>query len=121
MRTLMLKTLAAAVLGVALAAGACGAAAELAAYGSTFQPNQWTRLNQSDLQRTDAPLVYVPALKRFMVLGGSVSWPEYPKPHPFDEVALDPASGRWENWIPASKDWGPRFGDCQPPRWKSES
>ncbi len=56
-----------------------------------------------------------------MVLGGSIGWRDYPKPYPFDELALDLDSGQWENWIPLGKDWGPRFGDCHAPRWKSES
>jgi hypothetical protein len=77
-------------------------------------------LPDSDLRRSDAPVIYEPRLERFMVLGGSIGWTAYPKPHPFDELALDLSSGRWENWIPPGKDWGPQFGDCQAPRWKSE-
>jgi hypothetical protein len=88
---------------------------------SGLAANTWVKLEKADVRRIDAPLIYEPALKRFMVLGGSISWPEYPKPHPFDELALDMESGQWENWIPVGKDWGPRFGDCRAPRWKSES
>jgi hypothetical protein len=83
--------------------------------------NQWVKLDKADVKRIDAPLVYDGELRRFMILGGSVNWTEYPKPHPFDELALDASSGQWENWIPQDKDWGPRFGDCKAPRWKSES
>jgi hypothetical protein len=36
-------------------------------------------------------------------------------------LALQADSGQWENWLPKGKDWGPRLGDCKPPRWKSES
>ena len=60
-------------------------------------------------------------MRRFMVLGGSIGWDKYRQPHPFDELALDLTSGQWENWIPSGKDWGPRFGNCQAPGWKSES
>ena len=87
---------------------------------ASLTANRWVKLDNADVKRIDAPLVYHPELKRFMILGGSVSWPDYPRPHPFDELALDRAAGQWENWIPKGKDWGPRFGDCQPPRWKSE-
>jgi hypothetical protein len=83
--------------------------------------HRWTRLPNADVDRIDAPLVYEPGLNRFLILGGSIPWADYPKPHPFDELALDQESGRWENWIPRGKAWGPRFGNCQAPRWKSES
>ncbi len=72
-------------------------------------PNRWVKLDKADVKRPDAPLVYEPELKRFMVLGGSVGWPEYAQPHPFDELALDLGGGRWENWIPG-QGLGPRVG-----------
>jgi hypothetical protein len=85
--------------------------------------NQWTRLPQGDVpgQRWDVPLAYAPGQKRFLVLGGRTSWDEYRKgPRPFDQLALDAREGRWENWFPRGKDWGPRFGPCQAPGWKDE-
>ena len=42
------------------------------------------------------------------------------KPRSYDQLALDLKEGRWENWVPAGKEWGPRFGVCQPPVWKNE-
>ena len=126
-----------ALYGLMVLASSCSGAENLAQYDAKFVgtaeisrnlpagpatgPNQWVKLDKADLKRIDAPLVYEPELKRFMVLGGSVNWAEYPKPHPFDELALDQGSGQWENWIPQGKNWGPRFGDCTAPRWKGES
>ncbi|HOX04900.1 MAG TPA: sigma-70 family RNA polymerase sigma factor [Planctomycetota bacterium] len=83
--------------------------------------NQWVKLEKADCGRGDAPLVYEPGLGRFMALGGSIGSSYYPKPHPFDELALDLAAGQWENWLPPGKAWGPQFGDCKAPAWKSES
>jgi hypothetical protein len=85
--------------------------------------NEWVRLLQGDIpgQRWDVPLGYAPGLKRFFVLGGRTSWGEYRKgPRPFDQLALDLEAGRWENWFPRGKEWGPRFGPCQAPGWKDE-
>jgi hypothetical protein len=89
---------------------------------ASLPANQWARLGTATLGPRGSPqLVFDAALGRFMVLGGDVGWAHYPKPHPFDELALDLASGRWENWIPEGKDWGPQFGDCKAPGWKHES
>jgi hypothetical protein len=85
--------------------------------------NTWTRLEQGDIpgQRWDVPLGYAPELGRFLVLGGRTSWGEYRKePRPYDQLALDGKEGRWENWFPRGKDWGPRFGPCKAPSWKDE-
>jgi hypothetical protein len=83
-----------------------------------LKPNQWAKLDKAELRRGEAPLVWEPEAKRFMVLGGGIG-DGYAKPHPFDEVALDLARGEWENWIPKGKEWGPQFGDCKPPAWKT--
>ena len=82
--------------------------------------NQWSKLDKTDVKRVDAPLIYEPKHKRFMILGGSIGWNEYRKPHPFDLLALDLTTGQWENWVPPGKDWGPKFGDATAPGWKSE-
>jgi hypothetical protein len=85
--------------------------------------NDWTRLEQGDIpgQRWDVPLGYAPGLNRFLVLGGRTSWGEYRKgPRPYDQLALDARAGRWENWFPRGKEWGPRFGPCRVPAWKDE-
>jgi hypothetical protein len=96
---------------------ACAAVA--AAGEPELKPNQWVKLEKAALVRGSAPLVWEPELKRFMVLGGAVSWDKYEKPHPFDDLALDLARGEWENWIPKGKEWGPQFGDCKAPTWKT--
>jgi hypothetical protein len=59
-------------------------------------------------------------LKRFLILGGRITYADAPKPRSYDQLALDPKEGRWENWFPRGKDWGPKFGPCQPPAWKNE-
>ena len=96
-----------------------GALASATAAEPELKPNQWVKLAKAGLPHVDAPLVWEPEVKRFMVLGGAVAWDKYEKPHPFDELALDAARGEWENWIPPGKDWGPQFGDCKAPGWKT--
>ena len=115
-----------AILIVSLASGMLAeqvlfSAEPVASPASGLTANQWVKLDKADVKRNDVPLIYHPALKRFLVLGGSVPRAEYPQPHPFDELALDTQSGQWENWLPQGQNWGPRFGDCQAPGWKSES
>ncbi|HKI38617.1 MAG TPA: kelch repeat-containing protein [Gemmataceae bacterium] len=91
--------------------------------GAEPPANDWTRLEQGDIpgRRWDVPLGYAPGLNRFLVLGGRTSWDEYRKgPRPYDQLALDATEGRWENWLPRGKDWGPRFGPCKAPAWKDE-
>jgi hypothetical protein len=86
-------------------------------------PNTWVRLEKADIpgQRWDVPLGYTPGLKRFLVLGGRTSWGEYRKGiRPYDQLALDREEGRWENWFPRDKEWGPRFGPARAPSWKDE-
>ncbi|MHC4913994.1 MAG: Kelch repeat-containing protein [Planctomycetota bacterium] len=82
--------------------------------------NQWAELPGAIGRRGSPQLVYNPELKRFMLLGGDVGWREYPKPHPYDVLALEASFGRWENWLPEGKNWGPKFGDCKAPGWKNE-
>jgi hypothetical protein len=85
--------------------------------------NEWARLERGEVvgRRRDVPLGYAPGLKRFLVLGGRTSWGEYRKgPRAYDQLALDGKEGRWENWFPGGKDWGPRFGPCRAPGWKDE-
>ncbi|MCX7591524.1 MAG: hypothetical protein N2255_07845 [Kiritimatiellae bacterium] len=85
-------------------------------------PNEWQKLENAVVGiRLNPQLVFERSIRRFLLLGGDVGWPNYPKPHPYDELALDLGSARWENWLPVGKEWGPRFGDCKPPGWKSEA
>src|SRR5262245_1616290 len=79
--------------------------------------NSWFRLDNARIgPRGDPALVYDPVAKRFLVLGGGITWAIYAKqPHPYDDLALDQLGGRWENLYPANKKWGPRFGDARPP------
>src|SRR5437879_430605 len=86
-------------------------------------PNSWTLLEKAKVEgrRWDVPLGYSPDLKRFLVLGGCTDFGSYrSQPRPYDQLALDLTEGRWENWLPTGKDWGPKFGPCKAPAWKDE-
>lgn len=93
-------------------------------YAAEPAGNQWRMLDKAALagQRTDIPVAFVPPLGRFMVLGGRTHFREYREEgRPYDQLALDLAQGRWENWFPSGKDsWGPKFGNVQAPPWKDE-
>jgi hypothetical protein len=85
-------------------------------------PNQWLKLDKATIEgrRWDVPLGYAPDLGRFLVLGGRTTFADYKKPRSYDVLALNRTEGRWENWFPRGKEWGPRFGPCQAPGWKDE-
>lgn len=118
-RPLALLLVLGALLGARARAGGNGTAAKVDL--STLPPNQWTKVAGAKVgKRWNPPLFYDAAGKRFMIAGGNVGWPGYPKPHPYDVLAFDAASGQWENWLPTGKKWGPKFGDCKAPSWKSE-
>jgi hypothetical protein len=89
---------------------------------STPSVNTWVKLPKARIgPRGDPALVFDPVARRFLVLGGGISWPIYGKqPHPFDDLALDRTAGQWENLFPANKNWGPKFGDAKPPTFKNE-
>ena len=74
-------------------------------------PNTWTKLDKAVIEgrRWDVPVGYSPELKRFLVLGGRISFADAKKPRSYDVLALDTKEGRWENWFPAGKDWGPKL------------
>ena len=84
-------------------------------------PNGWVRLEKAHAgSRSDPALVYDGAGKRFLLLGGGISWPRHAKPRPYDDLALDVSAGVWENLYPAGKSWGPKVGACKPPRFRNE-
>src|SRR4029079_10667002 len=89
---------------------------------TTPHANAWVKLDSARIgPRGDPALVFDPVAKRFLVLGGNISWPIYGKqPHPFDDLALDRSAGKWENLYPSGKTWGPIFGDAAPPTFKNE-
>src|SRR5262245_15651519 len=86
----------------------------VAAFGDEKQAppsaNTWVKLAGARIgPRSDPALVFDPAARRFLVLGGGIAWPIYGKqPHPFDDLALDQSAGQWENIYPSGKNWGPR-------------
>jgi len=88
----------------------------------TPSPNTWTKLDKAviECRRCDVPIGYSPELKRFLVLGGRITQADSRKPRSYDQLALDRGEGRFENWYPKGKDWGPKFGKCNPPPWKNE-
>lgn len=88
--------------------------------GSAAEPNSWSKSEAViEGRRWDVPLGYDPAAKRFLVLGGRTDWANYKKPRSYDVLSFDP-SGKWKNEFPAKADWGPGFGACTAPSWKSE-
>lgn len=101
---------------------ACLAHASIITIAAEPSPNTWTMLDKATIEgrRWDVPVGYSPELKRFLVLGGRISYADVKKPRSYDQLALDLKESRWENWYPKSKDWGPKFGPCQPPAWKDE-
>lgn len=96
--------------------------APVARAGDPPPANTWVLLDKAIIEgrRWDVPVGYSPDLKRFLVLGGRITFADAKKPRSFDQLALDPPSGRWENWFPKDKEWGPAFGASQPPAWKDE-
>src|SRR3954469_20679526 len=94
----------------------------LAGVGRAADANVWVKPEKGTItgQRWDVPLGYDPGAKRFLVLGGRTSFGEYKKARPYDELALDLGEGRWENWFPKGKDWGPAFGPSKAPAWADE-
>ena len=95
--------------------------AALLAIAAEPSPNTWVKLDKATIEgrRHDVPLGYDSGLKRFFVLGGRTNFDDYKKPRSYDELALDSKEGEWENWFPAGKDWGSRFGPCHAPGWKA--
>jgi hypothetical protein len=95
----------------------------LTARAAAQEPNVWARLADADIvgQRYDIPLGYAADSKKFIILGGRTNYGEYKKPRSYDILHLDAKAGRWENAFPPGKDWGPRFGPCAAPAWKSEA
>jgi hypothetical protein len=94
-----------------LAAGAFCPAGELPV-------NQWVELKEATAgQRGVAALIYSEEAKRFLAVGGELSW-NAKGDQPYGDLALDVAEGKWENWYPAGKSYGPKFGPCQPPKFK---
>jgi hypothetical protein len=95
-------------------------------FGDEMRPrlgvNTWVKLDKARIgPRGDPALVFDPVARRFLVLGGGISWPIYGKqPHPFDDLALDRSAGEWENLFPANKNWGPKFGAAKPSLFKNE-
>jgi hypothetical protein len=107
------------LLAVAGWASIAGALARPAAAPDGVPANRWVKQERAMIG-PDAPIavVWPPRVKRFMSLGWISGAYDKRAPYTYDELAFDPASGRWENWFPEGKGWGPKFGPCKPPGWK---
>jgi len=78
----------------------------------------WVELKEATVgKRGIAALVYSEEAKRFLALGGGLHW-DAKGDQPYADLALDIAEGKWENWYPPGKSYGPKFGPCQPPKFK---
>src|SRR6266545_451710 len=108
----MIRTLSAAVL--------CLLAAPLVA----AEPNTWVKVDGGAIEgrRWDVPLGYSPELKRFLVLGGRVSWADAKKPRHYDVLSITPdKDAKWRNELPEfGAKWGGETGPITVPAWKSE-
>src|SRR5579871_2396556 len=73
-------------------------------------PNTWVKIDGGAIEgrRWDVPLGYSPDLKRFLVLGGRVSWSEGKKPRHYDVLSITPdKDAKWRNELPEfGKKWG---------------
>jgi hypothetical protein len=77
--------------------------------------NQWVLMKDADFgRRVPRSLIYSPEVGRFMTLGGELNW-DAKGDQPYGDLALDIAEGKWENWYPQGKSFGPKFGPCQAP------
>lgn len=89
---------------------------------SAQEPNVWRKIETAKIEgrRYETPLGYAPELKKFLVLGGRMSWADNKKPRSFDQLALDQSTNQWENWHPPHVPWASKFGPLSAPPWKSE-
>jgi hypothetical protein len=106
------------VLSVAVLAAAAGLAA--GAMAGELPANTWVKLSADGLgPRFNPGLVYAPSLKKLVFFGGGIYL--YPKdgPFPYDMLSSEAGSGKWRNEFPPGKNWGPEYGNANPPEWKS--
>lgn len=87
----------------------------------TTAANTWTKHEKAVIagRRWDVPVGYSPELKRFLVLGGRVTFADARKPRSYDVLSLD-TSGEWHNELPAGAEWGKKTGTFAAPVWKDE-
>src|SRR5262245_61678500 len=88
------------------------------------EPNSWVKIDGGTIEgrRWDVPLGYSPDLKRFLVLGGRVSWADSKKPRHYDVLSVTPEKGaKWRNELPEfGAKWGGESGAINVPAWKNE-
>ena len=86
--------------------------------GKPVPRDGWVKVGSATIsRRADVALVYCPVSRRFLALGGEPTYGSKP-PLPYDDLALDAKEGRWENWYPRGRSFGPRFGPSKPPGFK---
>ena len=88
------------------------------------EPNSWVKIDGGAIEgrRWDVPLGYSPELKRFLVLGGRVTWADTKKPRHYDVLSITPAKdAKWRNELPEfGAKWGDETGPIAVPAWKNE-
>lgn len=88
------------------------------------EPNTWVKVEGGTIEgrRWDVPLGYSPELKRFLVLGGRVSWADAKKPRHYDVLSITPTKdAKWRNELPEfGAKWGSETGPISVPGWKNE-
>ncbi len=88
------------------------------------EPNTWVKIDGGQIEgrRWDVPLGYDPVAKRFLVLGGRVTWADTKKARPYDVLSITPEKGaKWRNELPEfGAKWGGETGPITVPAWKSE-
>src|SRR5262249_4256574 len=83
--------------------------------------NIWTKHDKAAVvgRRWDVPLGYAPGMKRFLVLGGRVSYADARKERSYDVLSLG-ADHAWRNELPFDIKWGKEQGPFVVPAWKDE-
>lgn len=83
--------------------------------------NVWTKHEKAAIagRRWDVPLGYAPGLKRFLVLGGRISYADARKERSYDVLSLG-ADRAWRNELPFDIKWGKDEGPFVAPPWKDE-
>lgn len=90
-------------------------------------PNTWVKLTDhthpggNTGPRNYAGMVYEPSTGEYVLIGGTLSYSE--RPRPYDVQALTLADPRWRNQYPLNKvgQWGPEIGDAAAPFYGDES
>jgi hypothetical protein len=96
----------------------------LAAPLTAAEPNTWVKIDGGAIEgrRWDVPLGYAPELKRFLVMGGRITFADVKKPRHYDVLSITPdKTAKWRNELPEfGAKWGAETGPITVPAWKDE-